>query len=330
MDSGDGERPGLPENLNACLVRFAGHLGAERRQAPATVEAYCADVRDVLEFAAECRVIDVRRIDVLLLRRYLAMLHRRKLDPASIGRKISSMRAFCSFVARLHPTFEDPMEAIRSPKRPRKLPRVLSVDEVFAMLDGTQAQEEDAVAVRDRAILELLYGCGLRVSEVVGLGEECVERSNGSGSLRVLGKGSKERLVPLGRKALASLDTYLSARSAVVAEAVGRDAGAGRPLFLGRGGGRISVRAVQRLVERRSAGVLPRRVGPHALRHSCATHLLDAGADLRSIQELLGHASLGTTQRYVQVSLDHLMEVYDRSHPLARTPPDPRGSTDRE
>lgn len=318
MPNGDaGKDRSISPNLNECLDRFVEYLRGERRHSANTVEAYCADVAEALEYATESGVDDVRRLDVLVLRRYLAVLHRRKLDPASIGRKISSLRAFCAFVGRMFPTFEDPMEAIRSPKRPRKLPRVLSVDDVFAMLDD--GREEDPTAVRDRAILELLYGCGLRVSELTAIDDSSLDRSDGTGSLRINGKGSKERLVPLGRKARAALDQYLAVRSSIAGERVSQSDGA-QPLFVTRGGGRISVRTVQRMVGRRSAEVLPRGVGPHALRHSCATHLLDGGADLRGIQDLLGHATLGTTQRYVQVSLDHLMEVYDRSHPMARTP----------
>jgi integrase/recombinase XerC len=287
------------------------------------VSAYRHDVAEVLGFAAEAEICDVRHIDVLLLRRYQAMLHRKKLDPASIGRKISALRVFFGLVARMYPTYEDPMEAIRSPKKARKLPRVLSVDDVFAVIDGID-EEEDPLTHRDQAILELLYGCGLRVAELVELGDESMERSDGGFALRVHGKGDKERVVPLGRKAAAAMEAYLAARPLIAAGEVDREHDAAapgngntKPLFVSRGGGRISVRTVQRLVERRSSGMLQRRASPHAMRHSCATHLLDAGADLRSIQELLGHASLSTTQRYTQVSLDHLMDVYDQAHPLA-------------
>jgi integrase/recombinase XerC len=325
MDNGDGESPALPENLGWWLRSFEEFLARERRSSWNTVMAYVRDVADLLEFSAGEGITDVRMLDVLVIRRYLGLLHRRKLDPASIGRKIASFRSFFGIVARMYPTYDDPMEAIRSPKKARKLPRVLSVDDVFAVLDGAD-EEDDPLAVRDNAILEVLYGGGLRVSEAVELDDDSVERGEGNLSVRVHGKGDKDRIVPLGRKAAAAVEAYLAVRPAILASA-GDEAPSGKehPLFVSRGGPRISVRTVQRLVERRSRGVLPRHASPHALRHSCATHLLDGGADLRSIQELLGHSSLSTTQRYTQVSLDHLMDVYDRAHPLAHEEPKERG-----
>ena len=325
MDNGDGESPALPENLGWWLRSFEEFLARERRSAWNTVMAYVRDMADLLEYSAGEGLADVRHLDVLVIRRYLGLLHRRKLDPASIGRKISAFRSFFGIVARMYPTYDDPMEAIRSPKKAHKLPRVLSVDDVFAVLDGSD-EEDDPLAARDNAILEVLYGGGLRVSELVELDDASVESVEGGVALHVHGKGDKDRVVPLGRKACAALETYLAARPGILAGAGEPSADTREhPLFVSRGGPRISVRTVQRLVERRSRGVLPAHASPHALRHSCATHLLDGGADLRSIQELLGHASLGTTQRYTQVSLDHLMDVYDRAHPLAHNEPKERG-----
>ncbi|MBI5490907.1 MAG: tyrosine recombinase XerC [Deltaproteobacteria bacterium] len=320
MENSDGESPALPQNLGWWLRSFEAFLARERRSSWNTVMAYVRDVADLVECAADEGITDVRQLDVLVIRRYLALLHRRKLDAASIGRRISAFRSFFGIVARMYPTYDDPMEAIRSPKKARKLPRVLSVDDVFAVLDGGD-EDDDPLAARDHAILEVLYGGGLRVSEVVDLDDDSVERSDGAIALRVHGKGDKDRVVPLGRKAQGALEAWLAVRPSILDGANGHANGKERPLFVRRGGPRISVRTVQRLVERRSSGVLPRAASPHALRHSCATHLLDGGADLRSIQELLGHASLGTTQRYTQVSLDHLMDVYDRAHPLAHEEP---------
>jgi len=325
METGEGDSPALPQQLGSWLRAFEEFLARERRSSPNTVVAYVRDVAGLLEFAAGEGIVDVRHIGVLVIRRYLGLLHRRKLDPASIGRKIAAFRSFFGIVARMYPTYDDPMEAIRSPKKARKLPRVLSVDDVFAVLDGSD-EEDDPLAIRDNGILEVLYGGGLRVSELVDLDDESLERSDGAISLRVHGKGDKDRLVPLGRKAVAALEAYLAVRPDLLAGA-GEAAGNGKehPVFVSRGGTRVGVRTVQRLVERRSRGVLPLRASPHALRHSYATHLLDGGADLRAIQELLGHASLTTTQRYTQVSLDHLMDVYDRAHPLAHGEPKERG-----
>ena len=186
MENGEGESPALPENLGWWLRSFETYLARERRSSWNTVMAYVRDVADLLEFAGGEDVADARQLDVLVIRRYLALLHRRKLDPASIGRRISAFRSFFGIVARMYPTYDDPMEAIRSPKKARKLPRVLSVDDVFAVLDGGD-EDDDPLAARDHAILEVLYGAGLRVSEVVDLDDRSVERADGAVTLRVHG-----------------------------------------------------------------------------------------------------------------------------------------------
>jgi len=249
------------------------------------------------------------------LRSFLGELSR-TVSPPTIGRKLASVRTFFGWLERESVVRKNPAAALASPKLRRKLPLFLSADaagEVMRVpLDAAVSQAE---RVRDAAMLEVLYGSGLRVSELVGLDLDHVafERDE----LRVLGKGKKERLVPLGGKAREAILAYLGSRPELRNERTG--AQDPRALFLGRRGTRLGVRRVQTLVHRYGAlGAGRSDLHPHALRHSCATHLLEGGADLRAIQELLGHSSLATTQRYTHVSLDQLMRVYDRAHPLAR------------
>lgn len=295
---------------------FLAYVRDERRLAPATVDAYRCDLEALARFV-ESRGLpaDARELDVLALRAYLGSLFGR-LGSSTIARRISSAKAFFRFLRRRGDLQENPAAALRAPKRVQELPRFLSVEDALRVVEAPSrdGQRRPRLRLRDAAILEMLYGGGLRVAELAGLTLERLDR--GAAELRVLGKGNKERIVPLGREARASLDAYLEVR--------GRFRTKERPphpnaLFLGRWGTPLTARQVQNIVQRygqRGAGRTD--LHPHALRHTCATHLLDAGADLRSIQELLGHASLSTTQRYTQVSVDRLMEVYDRAHPLAK------------
>ena len=256
-------------------------------------------------------------IDKLLLRAFLGELSR-TVSPPTIGRKLASVRTFFGWLERESIVRKNPAAALASPKLRRKLPMFLSADaagEVMRVpLDAAVSQAE---RVRDAALLEVLYGSGLRVSELVGLDLDHVAFDRDE--VRVLGKGKKERLVPLGSKARDAILAYLATRPELKNERTGSQDP--RALFLGRRGTRLGVRRVQTLVHRYGAlGAGRSDLHPHALRHSCATHLLEGGADLRAIQELLGHSSLATTQRYTHVSLDQLMRVYDRAHPLARRP----------
>jgi integrase/recombinase XerC len=304
-----------PTALDDALARFLEHLAGERRASRHTVAAYGRDLRELVAFAAERRpdVAAPGDVDVILLRGWLGQLARR-LSPASIARKIEAARAFFRFLMKRKIIARSPAEDLALPKVRRPLPTLLDVDaaaEVVTTPDG-----DDAEALRDRAMLETLYGSGLRVSELCGLDLSHVDLDAGGGSVRVLGKGDKERVVPLGKHASAAIARYLERRPELAREG----AGGGRALFLSKRGRRIGVRRVQTLVQRYGAlGAGRGDLHPHALRHTCATHMLDGGADLRVIQELLGHASLSTTQRYTHVSVDHLMKVYDAAHPLART-----------
>jgi integrase/recombinase XerC len=288
------------------LAAFLRHLAAERQASPHTLRSYRTDLEQFRQFLAE--VTDGRTLrerlsdlDARLVRAWVARLHARGLDPVSVGRKLAALRSWLRFLVRRRVLARNPAADIRGPRPGRKLAAFLPIDEAVTLLDSGEA------SVRDRAILELLYATGLRVSELSGLDLDDVDR--GDGTVRVLGKGRKERLVPYGAKAAAALDVYLERRGP-----------ARGPLFTGRSGRRLGVRTLFEIVRRRArAAGLTRRVSPHTLRHSFATHLLDAGADLRAIQELLGHSRLSTTQRYTHVGSDRLMRVYDHAHPRARS-----------
>jgi integrase/recombinase XerC len=290
------------------IDRFQQFLAVERNLSPHTCAAYRRDLEEFREFLAGhggAAAADLQRVDHVLLRRYLAELHKRN-QRTSIARKLSALRSFFRYLVREGTLSANPAEVVATPKRNRYLPKTLSVDEATALME--RGHGTTLLALRDRAILELLYSSGLRVSELTGLNVGGLDLREQL--VRVLGKGRKERIVPVGRKAHEALTAYLEARGAADDD---------QPLFINHRGGRLTPRSVQRHLKVRllKAGVL-KDISPHALRHSFATHLLDGGADLRAIQELLGHASLSTTQRYTQVSVDQLMAVYDRAHPRSK------------
>jgi len=244
-----------------------------------------------------------------MIRAFLGDLYQRRNSSASAARKLSAIRSFFAFLCREGRIARNPAILVATPRQVPRLRRGLPVDEVFRMIErmmGDSARER-----RDLAIVELFYATGMRLSELASLEVSSVNLD--SGFARVLGKGRKERIVPVGSKAREALRFYIERRAELLAG--GREAGA---MFLNSRGGRMSPRGIRNVVYRATAGGESGRKGPHVLRHSFATHLLDAGADLRTIQELLGHAKLSTTQRYTHVSTDKLMEVYDRAHPRAR------------
>jgi integrase/recombinase XerC len=302
--------------LERLVARFMSHLATERRASAHTVLAYGSDLRGLMAYArkraSEPRLED---IDKLLLRSWLAELAR-AVTPVTLSRKLASVRAFFGWLERETLVGKNPASLLSSPKLRRKLPRFVSASAAAEIMEAPTASGVSELSrARDTALLEVLYGSGLRVSELVGLdlGHVALEES----SLRVLGKGKKERIVPLGSVAKDALSRYLTRRSELRHPRTG--AQDEQAVFLSEKGARLGVRRVQTLVQRYGAlGAGRGDLHPHALRHSCATHLLEGGADLRAIQELLGHSSLSTTQRYTHVSLDQLMAVYDRSHPLAK------------
>ena len=285
------------------LAAYAAHLRAERHASPHTIRAYLADLRQFLGFADD----GVASVGPETLRRWLRTLDA-TTERSSIARKLAAVRGLFRFLADQKRLAADPTLGIATPKTLRKLPAHLTLDDVDRLLATPRG--DTLAGLRGRALLEVLYSSGLRVSELVGLDWEQVDEN--AGLLRVLGKGRKERVVPVGRPALRALAAY-RARSAEAGLAVARG-----PVFLNARGGRLTSRSVARLMERYVlASGTATKATPHALRHTFATHLLGAGADLRAIQELLGHASLSTTQRYTHVDLRRLMDAYDRAHPRA-------------
>jgi integrase/recombinase XerC len=290
---------------------FIESLSAEKGFSDHTCRAYGKDLHQFSDYVREAfqrkTGPEIHDVDDLVIRSYLGYLHK-KYEKTTIARKLSALRSFFRFLVRRGTIKRSPAETVLTPKRGRAVPSYLSVDETFRLLDGLKG--DSVLGLRDRAILELLYSTGLRVGELVAIDVKDVDFEGAF--VRVLGKGNKERLSPVGKKALSCIQDYLEKRSP------GKERGdmAGEPVFLNRLGGRLSARSVGRLLDKvtRQLGLM-RPVTPHGLRHTFATHMLDAGADLRMVQELLGHASLTTTQRYTHVSIDRLTEVYDRTHP---------------
>ncbi len=291
------------------IERFLDYLLYQRNSSPATLRAYSSDLQHFVEFLADTGLpTRPDRVDALAIRAWLTHLHREGQQRSSMSRKISSLRSFFRYLVRDGKLSENPAEKITLPRLQRKLPRHLNVKEAGLLVEAPDVST--ALGCRDRAILEILYATGLRVTELTGLNIEDVDLSEFV--LRALGKGSVERMVPFGKHAKRAVMAYLKRRR----ELCGRDHSEPDALLLNYRGGRLSSRSVRRILDGYIKQVAVRnRISPHGLRHSFATHLLDAGADLRSIQELLGHASLSTTQRYTHVSSERLREVYKKSHP---------------
>jgi len=297
-------------NFQEAVKLFLRHLETEKLRSKETVRAYRSDLADFrffLKSSGGSRELEsVDRIDSFHLRGFVADRFGKIAKP-SIGRKLAALRTFFRFLLRERIVATNPVSGIRAPKRDRPLPRALSVDDMDRFFSRNPGMRE-----RDCAIFELLYSSGLRVGELTSL--KVADLDMGNGWVRVLGKGSKERYVPVGSKALRALKTYLADREAVDSRTCGmRSSGA---LFLNERGGPLSSRSVRRILKHwLDCAGLARNASPHTFRHSFATHMLHGGADLRSIQELLGHAGLSTTQRYTKVDLAKLMEIYDRAHP---------------
>lgn len=293
-----------PEGGAPVVGLFLRYLAAERGASAHTIKGYGADLRDCEAFLERRRLGALPDVDARVLRAYLADLHARGLARTSIARRLATLRSLYRFLMRRGRARTNPAREVRTPRLPHRLPAHLPIDQSEALF--RQPFGDGEPDRRDRAILELFYASGIRVAELAGLDVEDLDLRDGS--VRVMGKGRKERVVPVGGKAVDALSAYLGARE-----------GGRGPLFRNRRGGRLTVRSLHRIVRGRArAAGLAGRVTPHTLRHTFATHLLDAGADLRLIQELLGHARLTTTQRYTHVSADRLAKVYDAAHPRAR------------
>jgi integrase/recombinase XerC len=305
--------PGATHDVRGVLADYERHLVSERDLAPHTVRAYLADVAGLLEHAGRLGHGDVAELDLRTLRSWLANQQVTGRSRTTLARRATAVRVFTAWLARTGRNPADVGASLRSPKARQTLPPVLRQDEAEELVAAAArlAGDGSPLGLRDVAMLELLYATGVRVGELVALDLDDLDR--GRNVVRVLGKGRKERTVPFGRPAAEAVDAWMvGGRPQVVAP------GAGAALFLGARGGRIDQRAVRTVVHRRIADVPGAPdIGPHGLRHTAATHLLEGGADLRSVQELLGHASLATTQLYTHVSTDRLRQAYRQAHPRA-------------
>ena len=288
--------------MSQALKKFLSYLEIEKNYSRHTILNYRLDLEGFLGFLKGI-ALSLKKVDYLCLRRYLSELKSKDYKPRSLARKLSSLRSFFKFLQREGLLKSNPASALRTPKLDRKLPDFLSEGEMAFLMESPPLDQISGR--RDRAILEVLYSTGIRVSELVGLNREDVDFI--SNMVKVAGKGKKERLVPIGDKALEVLKDYLDARSS-----------SNSVLFLNRNGGRLTTRSILNITNKyiRLMG-LRKRLSPHALRHSFATHLLDRGADLRSVQELLGHTNLSTTQIYTHVTIQRLKDVYEKAHPRA-------------
>lgn len=302
--------------LEKAIEEFDRHMAVEKNLSDQTRKGYLSDLRQFRAFL-EGRGESAERgsdlpTDPMLIRSFLASLYKESLRKVTVSRKVAALRSFYRYLLREGKVRFNPAEFVQLPRCEKYIPVVLSVDEILSLLQVTFAK--DAKGARDRAIIELFYSAGIRLSELTGLNIGDLDVAGGL--IRVRGKGRKERIVPVGAPAFQAVEAYLLKRGELAAK--GRQSGPEEPLFLGSRGMRMNPRSVARVVEQvvRQSHI-DRRISPHALRHTFATHLLDAGADLRSIQEMLGHRSLSTTQKYTTVSVNRLMEVYDRSHPRA-------------
>jgi len=304
--------------VEKAFKNFLRYLKVERNYSDHTVRNYESDLRQFAGFmrqrgkqtGGEANTpLLPEQIGHLDIRAYLASLYRRNAK-SSVARKLSALRSFFGYLVRQAEIKQNPADLVSAPKMGKSIPDFLPVDEAFQLMHGPDA--DTVLGSRDRAILEVLYSCGLRVSELTGLNLDSLDLE--LGIARVIGKGNKERVVPIGVKAKRALSDYLKMRGELLAARTDH-----RALFLNNGGGRLSSRSVARLVKKHMQRCnLGRPLSPHGLRHSFATHLLDAGADLRAVQEMLGHVSLSTTQRYTHLSVDKLMAEYDKAHPRSR------------
>ncbi|MEE9257941.1 MAG: tyrosine recombinase XerC [Nitrospinaceae bacterium] len=310
--------------MKAHIREFKNYLLAEKNASPHTVSNYLRDLRQFQSFLEETRHgcdesgIQLEKIDRLAIRSFMSYLYSRSNTGTTMARKLACLSSFFKFLCREGYLKTNHAKTIPIPKKVNKLPAYLSVDEMFFLLD--LPEKETYIGVRDKAILELFYSCGIRISELAGLPLDHLRLEQRS--VRVLGKGRKERLLPIGIKTVDALENYFKFRRELL-ERMKPDA-APDTVFLNNRGRPISVRGVRKvvnkyLIQTRFSG----NASPHSIRHSFATHMLDAGADLRAIQEMLGHSSLSTTQKYTHLTIDRLAETYDKAHPRARKIPAP-------
>ena len=312
--------------MNIHIAEFTKYLVGEKNASPNTVSAYLNDLAQFDAFLRETghacdeSGVQIDRLDRLAVRSFMGRLYEQSNSGTTMGRKLSALSSFFKFLCREGYLKTNFAKTIPIPKKVNKLPSHLSVDEMFRLLD--LPQPDSFTGARDRAILELFYGTGVRISELVGLSPDNFRLEQRS--VKVRGKGNKERLLPLGKKTVGAIKNYLEYRTEYLRKK--------KPdpvpvrLFLNQRAQSISVRGVRKIMTRYiRSNHFPENISPHSLRHTFATHMLEAGADLRTIQEMLGHASLSTTQKYTHLTIDRLLETYDKAHPRARKKSGPSG-----
>jgi len=303
--------------LSNLIKDFIDYLKSQKGYSDHTIRNYRIDLKQFLGFLVKKKKAagagetspELESIDFMVIREYLGSLYGH-YKRTTIARKLSAVRSFFYFLEKKGLSFGNPAADISTPRQGKYIPAYLPVDDMFRLLEGPD--KEKPLGLRDLALLEVLYSCGIRVSELVGLNISSIDFEQRL--VKVLGKGNKERIIPVGRKALTALKNYIEATLTLRKKTRGDDPDG--PLFLNFKGGRLTGRSIGRIIKRYGRECrLTTEISPHALRHTFATHLLDGGADMRSVQELLGHVSLSTTQKYTHVTLDRLMEVYDKAHP---------------
>ncbi len=293
--------------IDRYIEKFIRYLEIERNASKHTLVNYSIDLKSLREFLKE---EPIEKVDYVSLRRYLAHVKETNLSKVSIARKIASIRSFFKFLFREGIIKNNPASSLSTPKRDKHLPKFLDEKEIVLLLESPG--KEDEAGLRDGAILETLYSTGIRVSELVGLNTDTVDQIGGV--IKVYGKGKKERIVPIGDRALQAIRDYLKKRRASNT----KDTHPGKALFFNKNGGRLTDRSVRRIINKYITKTsIQQKISPHTLRHSFATHMLDHGADLRSVQELLGHANLSTTQIYTHITTERLKSAYTKAHPRA-------------
>jgi len=305
--------------LDNYIEKFRVYLVAEKNASPHTITSYLNDLNQFTSFLQSsghaCTPqgdVDIQQIDRLAVRSFLAYLFEQSCSGSTMNRKLSSLSSYFKFLCRENYLSTNVAKTISAPRKKSKLPSYLTVDEMFRLLD--LPEKDTFIGVRDLAILELFYGTGMRISELTSLTLDSVQLEDRM--VRVLGKGKKERILPLGKKAITALEGYLLKREQLLKKK--KPETPPTQFFLNNRGGEITVRGVRKVVTKYLTPNFTSKLSPHSIRHSFATHLLEGGADLRSIQEMLGHASLSTTQKYTHLTIDRLMETYDKAHPHAQ------------
>ncbi|WKB51921.1 tyrosine recombinase XerC [Eleftheria terrae] len=302
--------------MDARIERYLEHLRVERRVAPLTLDTYAAELAVLAAMAAEAK-LSLQEVQPHHVRRWMATLHGQGRSGRTLGKTLSAWRGLFRWLGREGEVALNPVDGVRPPKSPKPLPKALSVEQSMQLADLQQPDADPVLEARDRCLVEMLYGCGLRISELVGLDAEASAQAKGyvdlaAAEAHVLGKGAKRRAVPIGSAALAALQSWLARRPALLR-------GDAAPLFVNERGTRMTPQQVRvRLKQRAIQAGVPTHVHPHMLRHSFASHLLQSSGDLRAVQELLGHASIATTQVYTRLDFQHLAKVYDAAHPRAK------------